>query len=193
MSIEKNCIVNNRATPLKYWRYEGLASLQDHINPATGEKQKVAIVLLGGYVNADFRQQAKEHKRGPDHVIDFMIRNWKERVQEARPATLEEKKFHNPGFRVYEEITEVVNEKVEEDGEEKVVSKEVKRQVEREWTDEEWDAYQFDIVTRDEWVAHNDFDKYSAAIGTDNEAAVAYEIFKTNEHSQHFFDGAKDV
>ena len=159
MAIEKEQVIGNKATPISYWRYAGLKSLGTINDPQEGPIQ-AAVILADGYASEDAREAAKTNGRIADHTVEFLITNWKERVQEARPATVEEKKLHNPTL---------------------------------EMTDEEWESYPFDIVTRDELVPHNDLDAFRAALGGPDEAKVAYRLFKSNKYSFEFFKEGKDV
>lgn len=60
-------------------------------------------------------------------------------------------------------------------------------------TPEQWEEMKMDVVTKEEHIPHNDYDRLRPVLGLPEEVKVAYEILKTSVHSKDFMAGAVDL
>lgn len=164
MALQIAKTIENKATDLTYWRYEGISRFVfDPMYSIKNQPAPKVAILLGGYSSASAREAAKDKSRAPDQTLEFLIVNWVETVEESRPATLEEKKAGMP-----ELVTAGL-------------------------TDEQIEKADLNIKTGEHQIVHNDFDAFMAAFNTPNEGAVAYSIIKTSMNTVDFFQGATDA
>lgn len=171
MAIEKDHDGNALKRNFGYWRYAGvLRVVTDLVIAFYDEKQPGFIIKLEGYDSIEHRELVKQGVAQCEFFHEFAICNWREVKQETRPATVAEKKklyqeraVSVPGFQV------------------------------PDLTDEQWQELPYDILLSEEIIEHNDYDRFAAAVGTKDEAAVAYDIFKTHKFSADFAAGGVDV
>ena len=165
MAILKNHDGNVLKRNFSYWRYAGVIRyVNDLVIRHYDEPQAGVVIKLEGYDSAEHRNLVKLGQASCEFFHEFVICNWIEVTQTTRPATVAEKKAAFAPRIPAEELT-----------------------------DEEWASVKYDIVTDEEIVEHKDLERFMAAVGTNQEAAVAYDIFKTHKFSSDFYEGAEDV
>jgi hypothetical protein len=166
MAIKKDHDGNALKKKFGYWRYAGVLRIEKDliINGYGDEPQLGVTIKLEGYDSIEHRELVKQGLAQCEFHHEFIICNWRELKQDVRPATVAEKKEWYAA-----------------------------RGAVPEWSDAEWKDLQHDVVTKQEVIEHKDYDRFMLAIGTKEEAEVAYDIFKTHKFSADFYEGAVDV
>ena len=108
MAINKEQVIQNRATPINYWRYTGLKAWRKPDVAASDDQADGAVIIVAGYTSKAARDFAKTAGRTADVLLDFLITNWKETIVDSRPATVEEKKAAHPLLELPEDEWEAM-------------------------------------------------------------------------------------
>lgn len=171
MAILKNgYIEGNKATPILYWKYAGFDRLTKNvIRPeAALDINNMPIPQKGVVVLMDgYSTQDIRNSAG------------------VKTDGLEPDKTHE--FILFNWIERVQQTRPATDEEKKAHPQLADK------TDEELAAISMDIVTGVRETPHPDFDTYMAAINTQSEANIAYELLKSGPCSKEFFTNATDV
>lgn len=170
MAIQKEIIVDEKATPITYWKYSGFERMVNNLivqNTPTDDngapiKQTAIVVRMDGYSTAQARQDAKANLRLADASHEFLISNWQENIEHTRPATLEEKKAVPQIAAMVASGTSI-------------------------------NDIPYDILLSVEKILHADYDEYKADLNTAQEAATAYRLLKSHPSSSGFFANSTDI